>query len=451
MAQMLQGNTITGVYYVAQKGRYPLRKRGKVAVIGGGPAGSFFTLHLLRYAKKAGLALNVTIFEARNFDRAGPAGCARCAGLLSGGLQQNLRHIGLTLPEALIQSRADSYMLHLADGAAEIFPPYAHREIISVYRSQGPRLAPLGRAVNFDNWLLTQAAQAGAEVVYAAATAISAGPQQVNIEAGGNNHTFDFLVLANGVNGRRLALRGLNYHPPQTETMVQDEIAHLPGEHRRVHVYFGRQRGIIFGATVPKGKMVNISLLGNNLNLKSIDRFLNTSGRGYNYQRLCGCKAHVAVSPARGYYSDRFVAVGDAAVTRLYKDGIGAAFRTGQRAAYTAVFHGIGAGHFRRYYAPLCRSMALDNFFGRLLFTFWNLTARIPGLPYIWLRALDNTAHITKTNRYRLALWNMFTGDDSYRNILFSLLDPRVSLFLAVTAGQLWQQQLRQNLLNHRQ
>ena len=85
-----------------------LENGAKVGIVGGGPAGSFFALHLLRYSRRIGLDLHITIFEARNFNRAGPLGCARCAGLLSGNLQQNLHSLGLTLPDAVIQSKADS-------------------------------------------------------------------------------------------------------------------------------------------------------------------------------------------------------------------------------------------------------------------------------------------------------------------------------------------------------
>ncbi|RME49946.1 MAG: hypothetical protein D6796_04025, partial [Caldilineae bacterium] len=218
----------------------------RVGVVGGGPAGSFFALHLLRYARQRGIALRVTLFEGRDFSRPGPPSCARCAGILSGHLQRDLRAFGLTLPESLVQSRADSYVLHLADHRAEIFPPHDHRQILSVYRTRGPRLAPLSRQANFDEWLLGEARQAGATVIPAVVTGARAG-DPVTVQANGQDYPFDLLVLANGVNSRRLALAGFPYQPPPTEWMIQDEVAGLPGENRRVHVYFGHQAGVFFG------------------------------------------------------------------------------------------------------------------------------------------------------------------------------------------------------------
>lgn len=225
--------------------------------------------------------------------------------------------------------------------------------------------------------------------------------------------------------------------------MVQDELGQLPGNNRQAHIYFGHLQGLVFGAVVPKGAQTSISLLGQNLSLDMVEHFAPASG-GHHYRQLCGCKPRIAVSMAHGYYADRFVAVGDAAATRLYKDGIGSAFQTSRQAAYVAVYHGVGAAHFRRHYAPLCRLIALDNFFGRLLFSAWNLASRIPALSRLWLRALAHEATLPGNGyRCRRALWNMFTGDDSYRRIFFDLVDPRVAWFLLNVA---WRFRLRRYL-----
>ncbi|RME79106.1 MAG: hypothetical protein D6784_01330 [Chloroflexi bacterium] len=412
-----------------------------VGIVGGGPAGSFFALHLLRYGRQTGRSFRVVIFENRDFSRPGPPGCARCAGLLSAGLQAGLRRLGLDLPPEVIQSRADSYVLHLADGAVEIFPP-RDRSIISVYRSRGPRLHPLPREVNFDEWLLHHAEQAGASIVRRTVKKISLTPTP-QIETRQERYTFDLVVLAAGVNGQRIQFENCGYRPPKTETMVQDELALLPGGRRRVQVFFGARPHITFGATVPKGNLVNLSLLGKGLNLQAVDEFLTDIGASAGVQRLCGCKPHIAVAPARGCYADRFVAVGDAAVTRLYKDGIGSAYRTARQAARTAVFQGIDRASFRRGYAPLCRQIALDNLFGRILYLAWHLTGRVKILTHLWLYALnDRQTNQWAANRCRRALWNMFTGDDSYRNIFFSLVDPRIAWFVLATGWRLWPQKL---------
>ena len=67
---------------------------------------------------------------------------------------------------------------------------------------------------------------------------------------------------------------------------------------------------------------------------------------------LCGCTPRIAVRPARQFFGPRWVAVGDASVVRLYKDGIGSAFYTAQRAMTTAVEQGISQRAFAAAYAP---------------------------------------------------------------------------------------------------
>jgi len=416
-----------------------LHNGAKVGIVGGGPAGSFFALHLLKFAAEQNLSLEVTIFEARSFDRSGPPDCARCAGLLSAGLQDNLRQFGLDVPPHVIQSRADSYVLHLAQRAIEIFPPVSHHEIVSVYRSNGPRLADPDPAINFDHWLLQRAEAAGATVQRAVVKRIAAAGRPV-IETLTGEYPVDLAVLAAGLNGRRVKTEGIPYHPPKTELMIQDELSETDPD-RRVHVYFDPQHGIVFGAAVPKGNFINVSLLGRPAQMDLVDTFLRQMGVSGSYYRLCGCKPKIAISPAEGYFADRFVAVGDAAATRLYKDGIGSAFRTGRQAAHTAIFHGIAAGDFQQHYRPLCRAITFDNFWGRVLFFLWDLTARSPRLTQLWLRAL--TAHNTHpfvARRCTLALWNMFSGGDSYFNIFKSLIDPRVLWMLLSVGLKLWRQ-----------
>ena len=64
-------------------------------------------------------------------------------------------------------------------------------------------------------------------------------------------------------------------------------------------------------------------------------------------------------------------------MTRLYKDGIGAAYRTAKAAARTAVFQGVSAATFHRHYGPVCRAIAADNVMGQMAFVFTRLAQRM--------------------------------------------------------------------------
>ncbi len=95
----------------------------RIAVIGGGPAGSFFSFFALDMAVRKGLDIEVDIYEPRDFSRPGPAGCNMCGGIVSESLVQNLAVEGISLPPSVVQRGIDSYVLHLDDGSVHINMP----------------------------------------------------------------------------------------------------------------------------------------------------------------------------------------------------------------------------------------------------------------------------------------------------------------------------------------
>jgi hypothetical protein len=132
------------------------------------------------------------------------------------------------------------------------------------------------------------------------------------------------------------------------------------------------------------------------------------------------------IGPAHRYYADRLVVVGDAAVTRLYKDGIGAASLTAAAAARTAVARGVAAADFAAGYLPVARRVVADNHYGRLCFALWNLTRRTPPLLRAWRRAIEQEQSQPPDQRLHMrVLWGMFTGDMSYRRIFWMSVSPR--------------------------
>ena len=89
-----------------------LQNEDRVAVVGGGPAGSFFAIHLLRQAKRLGRNIEVVIVEKRgptepSADDFQCRGCNFCAGLISPRLNKILEEHGLVVPEEIIQGRID--------------------------------------------------------------------------------------------------------------------------------------------------------------------------------------------------------------------------------------------------------------------------------------------------------------------------------------------------------
>ena len=65
-----------------------LNHGSRVAVIGGGPAGSLFSYFLLDMAERIDTKVHVDIYEPRDFDLPAPAGCNMCGGVLYESLGQ---------------------------------------------------------------------------------------------------------------------------------------------------------------------------------------------------------------------------------------------------------------------------------------------------------------------------------------------------------------------------
>ena len=401
-----------------------LANGSRVVIVGGGPAGSFAALHLIRFARESGLTLEVRILEPRDFSRPGPGGCNKCAGIISSLLARDLLTLGLNLPDEIIQAELDTYILHLDKTELQIHRPDSGRYIMSVYRGGGPRLGAPPFPKTFDGWLLDQARESGVIVQRVVVRSIQPGSRPLVITAQETLEA-DLVILATGVNSRPPLDPAWGYRPPRTEVMAQDEII-IPAELRdhSVHVYFDHPPGLIFGALIPKGRYANISLLGRHLQPGAVGDFLDGNGVSALFpdglHRLCGCAPRVAVTAARGYFADRMVAVGDAAVTRLYKNGMGMAFVTARAAAQTAIQRGVSRRDFARGYAPVCREIAVDNFYGRLLFSLWGITRRIPFLLRAWEKAV--AAEISQPPQRQAhirILWGMFSGDEPYRHLFW--------------------------------
>jgi hypothetical protein len=124
-------------------------------------------------------------------------------------------------------------------------------------------------------------------------------------------------------------------------------------------------------------------------------------------------------------YGDRIVLIGDSGITRLYKDGIGAAFRTAKAAASTAVVRGVSAEAFEEHYWPTCRGIAQDNAIGRLIFGTTTLfkMSKVSRRGILRMAAREQAIPGAKPHMSSL-LWNMFTGSAPYREILQGTLHP---------------------------
>lgn len=383
-------------------------------------------LLLQKFAVQANLKVKIQVFEGRDFNLPGPQGCNKCAGILSSNLISHLENLGLTIPSELVQSEIHTYILHFPQFELKIQNPNPALPILSVYRGSGPRLGEPAYPMSFDDWLLAHAQAGGAEIVHQRIQSILPGDRPV-LQTRDAQIEADLVIVATGVNSSSPLSSGWGYHPPQTAVMAQDELV-LPFQmsDSSVHIFFDEPQGLIFGALIAKGRYANVSLLGNKLPAHAVDIFLKKAVPESLYnpasKMLCGCAPKIAVSPAKRFFSDRMVVVGDAAVTRLYKDGIGAAFLGAAAAARTAVQRGVSRNDFAAGYLPVCRQIALDNHFGRLLFRAWGMLRGNPQLFRIWQNIiLKEISYPPERRMHTNTLWHMFTGDQTYAKIFWSV------------------------------
>lgn len=405
----------------------------RVCIIGGGPAGSFAALHLLNKIEQLGMRLEVLIFEPRNFRLPGPGGCNRCAGIISSRLIGDLEILGIQLPSDVVQSEIRGYSINLNNEKVRIDQPGPEDRIVSIYRGGGPRLHQDEPITSFDGYLLDQACARGAKQIPTRVVSVTRDEKPV-LHTVRDHFSADLVILATGVNSRSPMSEVFGYQPPRTDIMAQDEFFLPEGwPHDVVSAYFQKPPGLIFGALIPKGQYINISLLGRGLATDAISEFIEAHELHQDLPAssgsLCGCTPRIAVGPSKRYFGDRWVAIGDAAVTRLYKDGIGSAFSTAERAVHTALTFGVSKAAFRKRYKPLCQEIKNDNIYGRMMFRLWAWTLRFPVLMRAWVGILKSEEDLQRPQRvHSRILWGMFTGGEPYRDLFRKLF--RIESFI---------------------
>ena len=218
-----------------EKDRLFLDDGSRVAVIGGGPAGTFFTYFLFEMAERIGMELAVDIYEPRDFTKIGPQGCNMCGGIVSESLVQLLATEGINLPSSVVQRGIDSYVLHMDVGTVRIEPTRREKRIAAVYRGGGPRGSVDSRWHSFDAHLLELAKGRGAQVRDERVEGIdrNGGKPRITTKKG-TSDGYDLLVGAVGVNTGALKIfeeMGAGYRAPgTTKTYI---CARAGGDERR--------------------------------------------------------------------------------------------------------------------------------------------------------------------------------------------------------------------------
>ena len=435
---------------------HQLHDGSRIAVIGGGPSGAFFTYFLLKLAKRLDLNLDVDIYEPRYFSHLGPAGCNHCGGVISESLVQLLAIDGINLPPSVVQRGIESYRLHTDVGSVAIEPPLHEKRIAAVYRGGGPKGVTEVNWKSFDNYLLELAVKQGAQIRHQMISDVRLRDGRPCLRTSdGAEHEYDLTVVATGVNSHlleQIEALDLGFKRPKTATAFISEF-YLGEEGVKqqmggsMHVFLLDLPRLEFAALIPKNNCVTMCLLGDDIDETLVETFLNSPEVKQLFpaetgvpQNTCHCFPRINVDGASQPFIDRMLFVGDSGVTRLYKDGIGAAYRTGQAAANAVLLGGVSAEDFRHHYLPACKKISRDNAIGKVVF--W-ITGLVQSMRFSRRAILRMTAREQQKEgahqHISTVLWDVFTGSAPYKEVFVRTLHPGFiihlawNLFLAIT------------------
>ncbi len=431
-----------------------LRDGDRIAVIGAGPAGTFFSFLASEIAARLGLKVSITIFDGKDFEQPGPPGCNMCAGVISETLAEKLHQIGLSPPGDRIQVEVENYLLCTPYYNISLYKRRRRFPIHTVYRGNGPRDRTSTENVSFDDYLLDKCRARDVAVIPEMISDLvrpNEESQPVTLKYGANGQLFsaELVVIACGLNTRllvRLQELGFHYKPPKTVHTCQAEIQ-LPEDFMRDKIAqgittFALEKGNTrFAAFTPKQQHLTLSVIGKRdvspedlLEVLEDPRIKEDFLQGLPAgDRFCFCRPKIAISAARHVYTDRFVVIGDAAFSRYYKNGIESAFDTARAAATCALEKGISAQAFRRYYMTRqTKTVKYSSNYGKLLFRFYDLIFRSHLLSAGVVSLLAHPRRGYSSRQMATVLWSIFTGNVSYRKILRRILNPRIQARLAL-------------------
>jgi len=420
----------------------------RVAVIGGGPAGAMFTHFLLDHAARDGRELEVHIYDAKDFAVEGPRGCNHCGGIISESLVQHLAAEGIVLPDDVIQRGIDAYILHVDTGSVGIKTPLQEKRIAATYRGGGPRGMGTSHWASFDGFLQDLAVRGGARVIRARVDSVDfSGARPTLTTKEGTTGTYDLIVGATGVNAAPRQLFEqvhLEFRPAQTSRtfisefrLGREQIQALLGD--AMHVFLLDIPRLQFAAIIPKGEFATLVLLGDAIDKELLGRFVASPEvkkcfpPGVDIAGCfdCQCYPKINVQSAVRPFADRLVLIGDVAATKLYKNGIGAAYLAAKSAASAAAFGGVSARSFERYYLPTCHRIERDNRLGRLIFQVTGLVKKLGFVKRGFLHLiLREQGWAGERRRLSLVMWDTFTGSAAYGDILKRILHPVLLLNL---------------------
>ncbi|MEK6765447.1 MAG: hypothetical protein AABY49_04365 [Planctomycetota bacterium] len=445
-----------------------LKDGSKIAIIGGGPAGCFFAHFASKIARERGTKIDITIFEGKDFCQKGPRGCNMCAGVISEKLYGELKENGMLPPARCIQKEIEDYYFQTQDGCIEVRNPNPSldKKIITVYRGDGPMFSQQSESMSFDNFLLRHVESMGVNISSDIVSDIilpSNKKEQAKVVFGkrGSREEIDadLVVGAFGLNTgmlEKIKRLGFGYIPPRTVRACQAEIyiGNNNGSNyhdNKIRVFSLGIKAITYASFTPRGDYITVTLVGKtDLNKDHLVEFLNHPvvrrtfpEEGWKMPKnYCICFPKVQTTQARQPFTDRFVILGSAGISRYYKHGIESAFITSRMAANSVFEFGVSEGAFcRGYYKPVKKLLGSDNSYGRKVFSLNDYITSRRRISSGYLSVLESGKEIPVAKMQLEVLWNMFTGSIPFKKLFLKVFDPILQFRLLPVTVTAWTKQ----------
>ncbi len=444
-----------------------LKNGSKIAIIGGGPAGSFFAHFASQYAAEMGIDVSIKIFDRKSFCQRGPRGCNMCAGVISENLFNKLEEEGINIAEFCVQRKIECYCFHTQDDGVFLHHPVPGHtpKIVTVFRGNGPVQSPHEGNVSFDDFLLNHVKKQGVEIIFEIVKRLKlpskkGGPVKVIFGEGKSGKEFeaDLVVGAFGVNTgmmEKIGQMDFGYRPPKTVRTCQCEIMLSP-EHiekafgNNVFVFALGKKELKFASITPKADYVTVNLVGRqDLTRNNLIDFLNHQAvkrlmpKDWEIPKsFCMCISKIPVSYAKHPYTDRIVVLGDASISRSYKSGIESAFNMAKLSAYTAFKCGVSEKALMNgYFKPAKRVLARDNLYGIMMLKINDFLSSQRQIANTNIRIIKSDKDKETANQINEILWNMLTGNVPYKEIFYKAMKPRLVLKMLPINAFAWVRQ----------
>lgn len=408
-----------------------------IAVIGGGLAGPAFARRALRIAGELGMDVRVELLTRPS--------CNYCAGLITDVSLQSMRQLyGLTIPPDVVRETIDEVVFINSRGSV---PISLKEPMTSVLRTS--RFKQQGFDVSWVEHVFRDLHAHASFSVQQDARVTHIKPREtdgfkITYDHSGSQLTMDadVLVIATGLKSiqqpwMQTFITDHGYRPPGLMDACVTEVNTTKATHYslggKVLVVDGIIRHCIV-AFIPKGKgWLTITGLGKILadhdlevlfNHPLVREYIQLEHVVENLRCRKICSASVITSPAKRFYGNGWVMIGDlTGCGRVLKDGYFAALESADLAARTILPHGSSEAAFREHYARPLRRLAFDNRLGMWMFSLDQRISKGRLGTSLLANALGETCGDRQGGMVISALRGLFSGELSYKQIgtLFTL------------------------------